>query len=144
MAQKLRKADIIRKKNFGGLADGAQRVHAETLKNRCQGCGKLAINRIQSFVPVVELQARPKLLEALYIRYGRRAPVAGSVNNITMACRLPVMELKSGKVVMMDDIHVCPSCTPAAERAFAKSTPSYCLVDITYGPDPTKIIVSPG
>lgn len=114
---------------FGGVADGAQRYHAETLRYKCSHCEKLATAILKAFVYTKDLAANPHIAAGLAQSYPDM--------------QVPVAQFKDGPAVRIALAHSCPSCLPGMERAFAHH-PDYVFVTIDRGPKASSASVSLG
>lgn len=114
---------------FGGVTDGAQRYHAETLRYKCSHCGKLAVAILKAFVYTKDLAANPHIAAGLAQSYPDM--------------QVPVAQFKDGPAVRIALAHSCPSCLPGMERVFARH-PDYVFVMIDRGPKASGASVSLG
>jgi glutaredoxin len=103
--------------------------------NRCTECGGPPAIQIRVFMPVDEMQRRsPNVLAALMAD--------------CMSCGedLPTIALKSSPVadpkphLCVSNVFACDQCKATAEKAAAHG-PSFAIIEISRGPDPTNRVV---
>lgn len=113
-------------KKFGqATGETPQEMHARLAwrGRRCQVCSGPPVVRIKVLTPVSEMA--PGVLAAI-----AAADPEGKG-------RLPVIPTKHGNVLMTADVFACKLHQKGAERAAAKG-PSFNIVEIDRGPDPTN------
>jgi hypothetical protein len=104
-----------------------QEQFQEGLFEKCL-CGRPAAIRIKVYYPPKELIERQPELAALLMASSESGG-------------LPVMRTTKGPMVPVSMTGACALCQKAAEKEAAKA-PSWCLVEIERGPDPTNKIQS--
>lgn len=130
-----RKRAIQHRKMFDRGRRTPQEYHQQTafpLNAKCAACGRPPAVRALVFVPLAD---------------ARRLGMFG-MEELTAAAAAAmlqtVVQLKgpSGPVsyVRVSSAYSCKSCQPAFEKTLAKA-PSWCVVEIQRGPDPTNRVV---
>ncbi len=129
---------VVHIKKFGHITgETPTEMHRRTAWKgaRCSNCTSPAAIRILTFVPVEELKVRaPNVYAGLVTDCAERGE------------GLPVTRLKSSKVsdpkpyLCAATVYACSHCQAAAEKAAAHS-PSFAIVEIDRGPDPTSRVV---
>lgn len=117
---------IHRKKNFGGR-ETAQQVHAELAwyGERCHACGSPPALKASVFLWLADMTVQSREAVMFEIGMGRIAPI-----------RTP-----RGMAVRWVTKVACSTCAPALERALARKTPSWAMVELDRGPGPDAPIV---
>lgn len=97
---------------------------------KCAGCGRPPLSTIRVLYPLDELVKRDGNF------------VGTMLMKDPEAFKKMCVETTEGILVRVSTVYACKSCTPAAERAAAKGSPSWCVVEINRGPGPDKLVTS--
>lgn len=54
------------------------------------------------------------------------------------------VETIHGTYIRVSTQHACKSCSPTLERVAARDAPSWCIVEFSRGPGPTRVLSGPG
>lgn len=117
------------------LTDGKktpQELHREIgIRKSCNYCGGPAAIRIKILAPKDEIIKRHPEFFAM-LQMSNPAGPDGA---------LPIVQTTEGPMLKISDIGACEHCKADAERAAARG-PSWCIVEIDRGPDPTNKIAA--
>lgn len=122
------KGKAVHVRRFMGGTMTPQEVHTQALNMRCEQCGAPAAERIRVLVQLKELVARNPEYVAQIMATNPDGP------------SVPTVPTKYGPMVKVSDVGACRNCAAAAEKAAARG-PSWAIVEITRGPDPTNRVV---
>jgi len=115
--------------------ESPQEMHARIAWHgrRCQACGGPPAILIRVLAPFKELYERAP--DTLTVMANSDPEHPG---------QLPIIPTQYGPMLRTSEIVACARCAPSAEKAAAHG-PSWCLVEIDRGPDPTgKVSVGRG
>lgn len=120
----------IHRKKFDGGRRTAQQFHEEHAfppGAACANCGKRPSVRAIVMAPFDEVQKRGML------------PQGALINPSIMQAIVPIKDAQGlpTPYVRLSIAYACRTCQPAFERALAKA-PSWCIVEINRGPNPTE------
>ena|SRR5260221_14568497 len=133
MANRNLSSRVLHRKKFDGGRRTPNEYHAAEsfpLDARCAGCGARPVMRAQVFAPFDECSKRGMLPEGALIN---------------PAILQAVVQLKgaSGQpepFIRLSVVYSCKMCQKAFEKQCARA-PSWCFVDLEFGPDPTNRVV---
>lgn len=127
--------DKIHIKRFMGGRKTPQQAHREMTYQgkRCTGCKGPPAIRICVFYPVAEVSRALVNMLALQAKAAGEPPPFIRFNE----------RYGNQPFLMVSDVYACETCAPTAERAAARG-PSYAVVHIDRGPDPTNKVVFGG
>jgi len=94
----------------------------------CDVCSAPAAIRVRMFLPLADVLAK--------------SPEWAMKEAAKNEGKLPLVDFKHGKHVRVSQAYACERCRATLEREAAKA-PSYCVVEIDEGPEPTAPVSVP-